>query len=200
MKKFLFSLIAFLLLTVPALADIYIVSDTYPNTSNKPTTFVIVFKGVEYNTAATTLKANTDGTVYLCFNITGKWTLGTNTITAKAKNALGESAATSYTWEAAVNTAPVNVKLIGTTITCDSYTLGQNQPIYFVVTYNGVDTVVNATVGPTAVTFSYDFAGKYVGGKNSLTVKARNAWGDSPATTLDLTPYIPSAPTGIKIQ
>ncbi len=98
----------FVLASMPTYAAPFVVSDPYPSSGPQPTEFVITVSG---QSAPVIVPAtSTAQGVMLKWDVAG--ISGSKTITAKARNAWGESAATNpFSFTAEKPTAPIGIGL-----------------------------------------------------------------------------------------
>lgn len=107
LKKWLFSLCW--LASAPVLAAQYVVCDPYPPTAAQPTEFVIAIVG-QTTPVIVSATTGTEG-AFMKWDVSSL--VGTKTITVKARNAWGESAATPpFVFNAGVPNTPGNIRLI----------------------------------------------------------------------------------------
>lgn len=113
MKKFIFSLIAALITTTPAIAAPFLVCDPYPaNDPSKavPTQFVVTIQG---KAPVTTPAINYDGSsVYMHLDLGPLNLSGQQSVTAVAQNAWGSSQPSSpFVFTAGAPSSPGTLKL-----------------------------------------------------------------------------------------
>ena len=86
-------------------------------------------------------------------------------------------------------------------VVSDPYPSSGPQPTEFVISVSGTQTpvVVPATATPQGAILKWDVSG--VSGSKTITVKARNVWGESAATPpFTFTAGTPAAPTWIGLS
>lgn len=86
-------------------------------------------------------------------------------------------------------------------LVCDPYPDGTPQPTEFVITVSGMTApiVSPAVRGPQGVHLKWSAAD--LRGNRTITVRARNPWGESPPSApFAITTGAPSSPGGLKIQ
>ncbi len=88
----------------------------------------------------------------------------------------------------------------GPYLVCAPYPVGDPQPSEFVLLLDGREIVEPAYKNPDgSVQLFYDLA-QVNSGPHSLTVAARNEWGDSAAVPFPFTKSLPAVPAGISIS
>ena len=86
-------------------------------------------------------------------------------------------------------------------VVSDPYPTSGPQPTEFVISVSGTQTpvVIPATTTPQGAIFKWDVAAQK--GSKTITVKARNVWGESAASLpFSFTAEKPGAPTGIGLS
>lgn len=160
----------------------YLVCDPYNLGTSNPTEFLMVMDGgAEVSIGIFT---NTNGTVQVKYDL-ASIASGSHTVTLKAKNDFETSgSSTPFTFVKAIPSVPTGLAMSGTFLISANYANNDSKPSSFLVTVDGAAEVESAAYVNTdgTVKLRYDLK-SIASGSHTITVKAKNMWGVSDASS-----------------